>query len=165
MTKTLTPEDIRTLLTGFAAAIELDQLRVDTLAPEKFHPEYDDNLWRAWRRDHLAHIDKLIATVDAIPQAMLQELTRVAITYEPAIVEQIAVELFAERASGSCPEELETATLFFSWLIKGLNDSSDAKSTDRDAKASMLQWLAVTDPLRIGKDPECGYSQLAGFVS
>jgi hypothetical protein len=38
MTNTLTPEDIRDLLLGFAAAIESDQVRVDALPPEKFHP-------------------------------------------------------------------------------------------------------------------------------
>jgi hypothetical protein len=38
MTNTLTPEEIRDLLFGFAAAIELDQVRVDALPPEKFHP-------------------------------------------------------------------------------------------------------------------------------
>jgi hypothetical protein len=42
MTNTLTPEDIRDLLTGFAAAIELDQLRFDAIPSEKFHPEYSD---------------------------------------------------------------------------------------------------------------------------
>jgi hypothetical protein len=46
---------------------------------------------------------------------MLQELARIAITYEPAIVEQIAVEVFAESVSGGCPpEELETRR---SWLV------------------------------------------------
>jgi hypothetical protein len=38
ITNTLTPEDIRDLLLGFAAAIESDQVRVDALPPEKFHP-------------------------------------------------------------------------------------------------------------------------------
>jgi hypothetical protein len=46
MTKTLVTEDIRDFLAGFAAAIELDQLRVDASTPEMFHPEYDDNMWR-----------------------------------------------------------------------------------------------------------------------
>jgi hypothetical protein len=41
MIKTLTTEDIRDLLNGFAAAIELDQIRVDAL-----HPDYDPDMWR-----------------------------------------------------------------------------------------------------------------------
>jgi hypothetical protein len=166
MTKTLMLEDIRDLLSGFAAAIELDQLRVDALAPEKFHPVYNDNMWRAWRRGHLSHINKLLTTLNTIPPAMLEELTRVAIAYEPEVVGQIAVELFAEATSGSCPQEaLETAALFFGWLIKQLSDRSEDNPIDRDARALMLQWLPVTDPLRIGMDPECGYGQPAGLVS
>ena len=57
MTKTLTLEDIRDLLTGFVAgfvaAIELDQIRVDALPPEKFHRWYSDSMWRDWRRLHI----------------------------------------------------------------------------------------------------------------
>ncbi|MEH2499584.1 hypothetical protein V1294_006063 [Bradyrhizobium sp. AZCC 1678] len=166
MTKTLMLEDIRDLLSGFAAAIELDQLRVDALAPQKFHRVYDDNMWRAWRRDHLAYINKVLTTLNTIPPAMLEELTRAAITYEPEVVGQIALELFAEAASGSCPpEELDTAALFFGWLIRRLSDRTEDNPIDPDARALMLQWLPVTDPLRIGVDPECGYGQPAGLVS
>jgi hypothetical protein len=128
MVKTITPEDIRDLLGGFAAAIELDQLRVDALPPEKFHPGYTDSMWRAWRRDHITYINKLPTTVSAIPPAILEELTRIAITCEPAVVGQIAVDLFAEGASGSCrQEELDTAALFFRWLIEQVSDSSEGK--------------------------------------
>jgi hypothetical protein len=42
LTKAITPEDVRDLLTGFVAAIELDQIRVDALPPEKFHRWYSD---------------------------------------------------------------------------------------------------------------------------
>jgi Alpha/beta hydrolase family len=38
MLTTITHDDIRDLLTGFAAAIELDQIRVDALPPEKISP-------------------------------------------------------------------------------------------------------------------------------
>jgi hypothetical protein len=167
MTKTLKPSDVRDLLTNFAAAIKLDQLHVDGLAPEKFHLEYNDHMWRAWRRDHLAYLDTLLMTVNMIPTAMLEELTRIAITYKHVVVEQIALELFAECASGSCPrEEVETAALFFGRLIKELGDRSEVNPTDRDdARGSMLQWLPVTDPLRISRDPECGYGHPTGLVS
>jgi hypothetical protein len=164
MVKTITPEDIRDLLGGFAAAIELDQLRVDALPPEKFHPLYTDSTWRAWRRDHITYINNLLTTVSAIPPAVLQELTRIAITCEPAVVGQIVADLLAERVSGG--EELDTAALFFRWLIEQVGDRpSEGKPIDRDPRPFMLQWLPVTDPLRIAEDPECGYGQPAGFVS
>src|SRR5271169_610340 len=54
----VSPEDIRDLLIGFAAAIELDQVRVDAPPPEKVHPDYDDRMWRRWRR-----IDQLLPTI------------------------------------------------------------------------------------------------------
>ena len=56
--KSLTHEDIRDLLIGFAAAIELDQIRVDALPPEKFHRWYSDGMWRRWRRGHLDYINR-----------------------------------------------------------------------------------------------------------
>ena len=107
MVKTITPEDIRDLLGGFAAAIELDQLRVDALPPEKFHPLYSDSLWRSWRRDHITYINKLLTTVSVIPPAVLEELTRITITCEPAVVGQFAADLLAEEVCGNCcpPEE------------------------------------------------------------
>lgn len=166
MFKALTRQDIRDLLLGFAAAIELDQLRVDALPPETFHPEYDDGMWRRWRRYHLAYIDQLLATVPAMPSGMLKNLTEVAITYEPAAVGEIAVDLFADAASGSCPEEeLGTAVLFFGWLIKDVCGKFQEKSISCDARARMMHWLPVTDPLNFSKDPECGYGQPAGFVN
>ena len=167
MVKTITADDIRDLLGGFAAAIELDQLRVDALPLEKFHPGYTDSMWRAWRRDHVTYINKLLTTVSVIPLAVLEELTRIAITCEPAVVGQIAIDLFAEGASGSClQEELDTAALFFRWLIEQVSDrSSEGEPIDRDPRPFMFQWLPVTDPLRIAQDPESGYGQPAGFVS
>ena len=113
MTQTLTPEDIRDLLTGFIAAIELDQIRVDALPPEKFHHWYSDSMWRNWRRYHLDYINRLLPSVNAIPSALLQELAWLAITYEPAVVRATVIDLFADAASGNCPaEEFETAALF-----------------------------------------------------
>ena len=167
MDKTLTHKDIRDLLTCFAAAIELDQIRVDALTPEKFHRYYDDRMWRNWRRDNLEFIDQLLQTVDTIPSALLQGLAQLTVTYEPAIVRETIVCLFAEAASGGYPpEEFETAERFFGWLIK---DASCRKARGEplngDARGLMMQWLSVTDPLRIAEDPECGYGFPAGFVS
>jgi hypothetical protein len=123
-------------------------------------------MWRAWRRDHITYINKLLRDVHAIPSAVLEELTRIATTCETVVVGQIVIDLFAEGASGSCQqEELDTATLFFGWLIEQVSDRSEGKPIDRAARALMFQWLPVTDPLRIAQDPECGYGQPAGFVN
>src|SRR6516225_3799938 len=167
MNTPLTHKDIRDLLTGFSASIELDQIRVDAIRPEKFHPAYDDGMWRRCRRDHLEFIDQLLLTVDKIPSALLQRLAQLALTYEPATVREALLDLFCDAAHEMCPpEEFETAELFFGWLIK---DASRRKAPDdpldADARGLMMQWLSVTDPLRIAEDPECGYGPPAGFVS
>jgi hypothetical protein len=166
MTKAITPDDIRDLLAGFAAAIELDQLRVDAVQPQKFHPLYNDKMWREWRQAHLDYINQLLPTVDAIPSAMLNDLARIAITYDPELVGKAMLSIFAEAASGCRPiEDCETATLFFGWLIKDLNHEFAGESQGTDARVLMMQWLPVTDPLRIAQDDECGYGLPAGFVS
>ncbi len=166
MDKMLTRDDIRDFLTGFAAAIELDQLRVDALPPERFHQEYDEGMWRRWRGSHLSYIKQLLPTVDEIPVAMLEELTQIAISYDPSVVEHIALDLFADAASDSrSEEELETATRFFGWLIKEVGDGAEGKPKNGDARSLFLKWLPVTDPLHIAQDPECGYGQPAGFIS
>jgi hypothetical protein len=125
---------IRDLLIGFAAAIELDQVRIDALPPEKFHPGCDDRMWRRWRRKHLEYIDRLLTTTNEILSTRLKELSQVAVAYEPAVVGQIALELFADAASGGRQEEeLETAGLFFGWLIRDVCGRPRAKSTESDA--------------------------------
>jgi hypothetical protein len=158
MTKTLAPDDIRDFLNRFASAIMRDQIYVDELPTERFHPQYDGNMWREWRLDHLAYLNTLCMTLSGIPRATLKELTRIALAEDPAVVRQIAIELFAECVSGSCPrEDVATASLFFDRLIHELHYRSKAIRTDRDARALMFLWLAPADPLRIGRDPECGY--------
>jgi hypothetical protein len=165
MSKTLTTEDIRDLLAGFSAAIELDQIRVDALAPGKFHPCYSSGMWRRWRRYHLDYINQLLPTVNGMPPALLEELTRLALTSEPLAVREKAIELFSSAASGDCAG-LETASLFFGWLIVEVSRGSEIKPTVGDnARTSMMRWLSTTDPLRIAEDPECGYGEPAGFVS
>jgi hypothetical protein len=156
MFKALMPEDIRDLLLCFAAAIELDQLRIDAMPREKFHPAYSDSMWRLWRSNHREYIDKILPTVNAIPSGLLNELTRVAITYEPAAVGQILIHTFADAASGCCAEEeFETASLFLGWFIEEIRNKPPEKSiSSRDASARVMKWLPVTDPLRISKDPE-----------
>jgi hypothetical protein len=64
---------------------------------------YDDSIWRMRRRNHVDYINRLLPTVNTIPSALLQELARLAITHDPAVVEEAAVNLFSEAASGCCP--------------------------------------------------------------
>jgi hypothetical protein len=162
--QTLTANDVGNFLNGFAAAIELDQIRVDALPSDAFHPEYDADMWYRWRRCHLDFISQLLSTVDAIPATMLQELSQLAATCNPAIVRGVLIDLFADGASGSCAEEqFKTAALFFGWLIKELRNWSDSRQDA--ARTQVMHWLSMTDPLNIARDPECGYRQPTGFVS
>jgi hypothetical protein len=39
------------------------------------------------------------------------------------------------------------------------------KPRNETTRALMMQWLPVTDPLRIAQDEECGYGTPAGLVS
>ena len=119
-----------------------------------------------WRRSHLDYINQLLPTVNAMPESLLKELTRLALTYEPSAVREKAIDLFASAASGvECPEQFETAALFFSWLIVDVRRGSEGKPKVGDAKTLTMQWLPVTDPLRIAEDPECGYGEPVGFVN
>ena len=154
MTNTLVPNDVRDFLDRCVSAI----MR---------YPHYDHGMWRSWRLDHLAYLNELRGTVNAMPEKLLRKLTRIAITKEPAAVGQVMLELFAECTSRSCPrEDVATAALFFGRLIEELGDARNLVEIRRDdAKASMLLWVAPTDPLRTGRDQECGYgdcSALAG---
>jgi hypothetical protein len=163
---TLRHKDILDLLEGFAAAIELDQIRVDALPPRKFHRHYDDGMWRRYRNYHLVFINKLSATVDEIPPVMLEALTGLAIDYEAAGVREPMLDLFLDAASGNSGEaEIERATVFFGWLIKIVSRGSPTKCLSGEPRRLMMQWLATADPLRIAEDPECGYGHLpSGFV-
>lgn len=166
MSETLASKDVRNFLKRVSTAIEFDQVLVDSLPAESFSPAYNDGMWRAWRRGHCAFIDRLASTVDKIPPAMLSELTGIATAYEPALVEKVVLELFAVIVSGSCPEEdFGSAELFFGEIIRQLNAQSKGAPRHESARASILRWLPVVDPLRIAQDPECAYGLFVGSVS
>src|SRR6266545_1041955 len=113
MTKALALDDIRNFLNRFASAIMRDQVHVDALSPDKFDPQYNGEMWLAWRLDHLAYLNTLLMTLDTVTPDLLKELTRIAVTKKPVTVRRIAIELLAECASGSCPrEDVATARLF-----------------------------------------------------
>jgi hypothetical protein len=98
---------------------------VDALPAAKFHPQYNDSTWRRWRKDHISYIDRLLSTVDVIPQAILGDLTGIAITYEPELVGNIALELFAEAVSNRCPKELGTAELLLACLVRQVGQQAE----------------------------------------
>ena len=156
--ETLVSTDIKDFLKQLSAVIEFDQVRTDALPRESFAPEYNDSMWRAWRRDHRRVIEELLSTADTIPPARLSELTELTTTREPALIGSAVLEYFAEVVCGSCPgERLGTAERFVGWLIANLSNQPEGKSRQQSARVSILQWLPVIDPLRIAQDPECCY--------
>ncbi|MGY4480156.1 hypothetical protein [Bradyrhizobium sp. USDA 3364] len=157
VTGTLTPDDVRALLERFSAAIELDQNHVDGLPPDSFSVAYDEGMWRQWRHDHRVYVAMLLSTTDAIPPVMLWRLTGIAVGYEPALVGNIIVDLFAEVVSGCSAEDFSTAERFFGGLIAEMSGQRRGRSCHGGARASLLRWLPAADPLRIAQDPECGY--------
>jgi hypothetical protein len=166
MIKNITKDNIRELLNGFTAAIELDQIRVDALPASVFHRDYDDGMWRRHRREHLEYVKQLLPTLDTIPPVILEKLTRIASHCEPAIVRDRALGLFALVSSGNYDaEEFTTAAQFFEELIEELVwNQCEGGLIGEDAPALMMRWLPATDPLRIAQDPECGYgSHLGAF--
>jgi hypothetical protein len=160
MIEALASKDIQNFLNRLSVAIKLDQILVDALPRERFSPEYSDSMWRVWRHDHQVFIDELLSTADAIPPAMLSELTEIAITHKPGYVGSVALELFALIVSGSYSrEDFGTAELFFGEIILLLKLPPEINRPHESARASILQWLPVADPLRIAQDPECGYGE------
>jgi hypothetical protein len=121
----------------------------------RFHDPQGAN--RQMRADHMSYIKRLLSTVEAIPSALLMELTTIATTYDPKVVGREALELFADAVCGSCPEELTTAEDFFGWVIKGVRRRASGRRRSASAKRAMAKWLAGSDPLRIAEDPECQY--------
>jgi hypothetical protein len=164
MIKNITKDDIRELLEGFIAAIELDQIRVDALPASVFHRWYEDGMWRRWRGYHLEYVKQLLSTLDTIPPVILEKLTWIATNCEPAVVGEQALDLFADVVSGNYDaEEFATAAPFFDCLIKSAMDQFKGKLRE-DAPALMMRWLPATDPLKIAEDPECGYGPHLGAL-
>lgn len=159
MTKTLTHADIRKFLKNYAAAVRLDQRRVDALPKSSFHGMYDAKLWRGWRSAHVTYIGNLLPSVNAIPRSMLMELTEVAATYQLSVLEQVVLENFADAVSGACDkEEFATAERFFGWVLKATKMKIGLRRRRSScAIEAIAKWLPDWDPLRIARDPECQY--------
>ena len=158
MTKTLTHADIKEVLRNFAAAIKLDQLRVDAMPATSFHPMYNAKMWRDWRSKHVAYIENVLPSIKAMPPSMLMELTEVASAYERHVVELVVLENFADAVSGACcKEDFATAERFFGWVIKSVKLHASVQKRRSNAKNAIARWLPTVDPLRIARDPECQY--------
>lgn len=157
--RVLVPADIKQFLGRFSGAIELDQIYVDSLPRNRFHSMYDDGLWRDWRRNHRAFIDKLIATADKISPDLLQRLTDVASGFAPTVVRHIMLETFAEIV-GDCSAAgagCETSQHFFAWVAGEVVRQGRGKRPNRSPRRAMSEWFPAVDPLTIARDPECGY--------
>ncbi|MCK1341017.1 hypothetical protein IVB38_34630 [Bradyrhizobium sp. 38] len=155
--KTLKVTDIETVLRRLSGAIEMDQIYVDGLPRESFLNVYDDALWRDWRHDHGVFIGKLLASAHAINSAHLERLTEVASSFDPEVIGQIMLEIFAEIVSGSSAAGCETADHFVEWVTGEVVRLGRGKRPSRSAHKSIEQWFSDIDPLTISQDPECGY--------
>jgi hypothetical protein len=158
--KPLTAKDVQDSLKRLSAAIELDQVAVDSLAPERFSSQYDDGLWRTWRHDHRGCIEKLLATASAIKPFTLQRLNQIATSYEPRLVGEVLLELFAEVVSGSSAEDYSSVELFFKRLIHDMAKKPRRSIRHQDARSAILSWRPLSDPLQIAQDPECAYGEV-----
>lgn len=156
--KALTHKDIKEFLAKFAEAILVDQERVKKLPRKKFHPFYDDGMWKRNREDHVAAIVELSMTVDEMPKRLLKKLTELAVIYKPEVVKQPLLNIISDLATGaSSPWLYETATLFFNELIKDVSRREPGPSTKGNSMEMILNWFDYDDPLQIARDSECEY--------
>jgi hypothetical protein len=165
-TKALTHKDIKEFLAKFAEAILVDQERVKKLPRKKFHPFYDDGMWKRNREDHVAAIVELSMTVDEVPKSLLKKLTDLAIAYKPEAVKQPLLNIISDLATrASSPWLYETATLFFNELIKDVSRQDPGLSTKGNPIQMMSNWFDYDDPIQIAKDSECEYVDvLASYI-
>jgi hypothetical protein len=146
------------VLSRFIIAIERDQLRVDAIPRARFHPEYDDTMWRDLRIVCSIYLNRLMQTVLDIQPSLLEKLSAIARSYKPELVRAAILDILSEVASGSCdPEEYATASQFFDALIEEVKRRAKATLRGQRAKVSLARWFPVSDPLRIAADPECKY--------
>jgi hypothetical protein len=157
-TKALTHKDIKEFLAKFAEAILVDQERVKKLPRKTFHPFYDDGMWKRNREGHVGAIIELSMTVDKMPKRLLKKLTELAIAYKPEVVKRPLLNIISDLATGvSSPWLYETASLFFSELIKDVSRQDPGISTKGNPMEMILRWFDYDDPIRIAKDSECEY--------
>jgi hypothetical protein len=159
--KTLTHEDIKEFLAKFAEAILVDQKRVDKLPCEKSHPVDDNGFWRAERESYVGAIVELSMTVDKMPKSLLKRLTRLAVTYRSETVKLALINVTAGLAipvesetPASSQRLYETASLFFSELIRDVRRRGPGISPRGNPAKMILQWFDYDDPVAIAEDGE-----------
>ena len=155
-TKALTHKDIKEFLAKFAEAILVDQERVDKLPHKKFHPLYDDGMWRRYREDYVCVIIDLSMTVDEMPKRLLKKLTELAIAYNPEVVKKSLRNMISYQTNGG-PDE---ASVFFGDLIAEVSQHDPGISPRGNPIRTISRWFDYDDPIRIARDSECQYVDL-----
>lgn len=157
----LTIADVEKMLQQLSAAIEQDQIYVDGLPRDQFHPAYSPSLWHEWRQGHREFIKKLLATTNTMGDSHMRGLTEVASSFAPEIVGSVMLEFLADVVSGSV--ECEKADAFFARVAGEVVRQNGGKCHNLTARKAMMDWFPLVDPLQIARDPECGYSTGANF--
>ena len=155
-TKALTHKDVKEFLAKFAEAILVDQERVNKLPHKKFHPFYDDGMWRRYRENYVCAIIDLTMTVDEMPKRLLKKLTELAIAYNPEVVKQPLRYLISLQTTGGSDD----ASLFFGDLIREVSQQDLGISPGGNPIKILSRWFDYDDPIRIARDSECQYVDL-----
>ena len=148
-------------LAKFAEAILVDQERANKLPRKDCHPDYDAQMWKRNRENHVSAIVDLSVTVDDMPKRLLKELTNFVVTYQPCHVKQTFLDIISDLATRvSSPWLYETATMFFRELIKDVSKKNPGIAPTGTAVELIGSWFDYDDPIAIAKDPECEYVEL-----
>ncbi|MBR1170243.1 hypothetical protein [Bradyrhizobium liaoningense] len=157
----LTHQDIKEFLAKFAEAILVDQKRVNRLPHEEFHEFYDHDMWQRSRDGHVGALVELYATVDEMPESLLKKLTDLALAYKPKAINQSLLNQISDLATGAAsPWLYETASLFFSELIRDVSRKDPDTLFKENPVAMMSKWFDYDDPIAIARDSECEYEGL-----
>ena len=139
----------------------VDQRRVDKLPHDQFSTQYDDGMWRRSRENHVEALIELYKTVDDMPPLLLNRLTELAVTFDPATVKYEFSNAINEAGTGAAsPELYETAPLFFGEIITAVSRKRQSRSLVQNAVEQMFEWFDYDDPLQIAFDPECEYVEI-----
>lgn len=159
--KALTHKDLKEFLAKFAEAILVDQERVNKLPRKHLHSLYDKGMWKRNREDHVEAIVKLSMTVDEMPKRLLKKLTELAVAYKPEVVKQPLLNIISNLATGFASPWLdETASMFFSELIKVVSRQAPGMPRKGNPTEMILNWFDYDDPIQIAKDCECEYADV-----
>jgi len=114
-------------------------------------------MWKRNREDHVAAIVELTMTVDKMPKRLLKQLSELATAYKPEVVKQPLLDMISDQATGAGPWLYETASMFFSELIKAVGRQKPGMPLKVSPMEMILRWFDYDDPIQIAKDSECEY--------